>query len=163
MSEHNNLYNITINDQQEWKINPNDLDLDFVEDTDGQIHILHNQKAYRAEVMETDFPNKQIKLKINGTIYTAKIADKYDQLVKKLGLSATSSLKINTVKAPMPGLVLEVAVKEGQSIVKGDTLLILEAMKMENVIKSMGEGIVKKIHVKKGTAVDKGQLMIDID
>lgn len=158
-----NGYKITINDQQEWEIAPDALDLDLVQDADGDLHILHQQKSYKAEVVETDFANKTIKIKINGNTYTAKIADKYDQLVQKLGLSLTSSLKINTVKAPMPGLVLEVAVKAGQTISKGDTLLILEAMKMENVIKSLGDGTVKKVHIKKGTAVDKGQLMIELE
>ena len=63
----------------------------------------------------------------------------------------------------MPGLVLEVAAEIGQEVKKGDPLLILEAMKMENVIKSMGEGKVKAIHIKQGEALEKGQLMIEME
>ena len=62
----------------------------------------------------------------------------------------------------MPGLVLELNVEAGQTIAKGDPLLILEAMKMENVIKSAGEGVVEEILVKKGAAVEKGALLIKL-
>jgi biotin carboxyl carrier protein len=70
---------------------------------------------------------------------------------------------MNTVKAPMPGLVLNIVVEPGQTVEKGDPMIILEAMKMENVIKAAGEGRVKAIKVQKGMAVDKGQLLIELD
>jgi len=158
-----NTYKLTVNDQKELDLSSDTLDLDFVENGGGQFHVLHQQQSYKAEVLEMDFNNKTIKIAVNGNAYIVKIADEHDQLVKKLGLSLTSSQKINSVKAPMPGLVLNVAVKKGQAINKGDTLLILEAMKMENVIKSAGEGVVKAIQIKKGQAVDKGQLMIEME
>jgi biotin carboxyl carrier protein len=60
----------------------------------------------------------------------------------------------------MPGMVLSVSVAEGQQVQKGDPLLVLEAMKMENVIKSPGEGTVKSIAVKAGAAVEKNALLI---
>lgn len=81
----------------------------------------------------------------------------------RLGLQAGGGQKINSVKAPMPGLVLEVSVAPGQAVQKGDTLLILEAMKMENVIKAAGEGVVKAIPATKGLAVDKGQVLIEFE
>lgn len=60
----------------------------------------------------------------------------------------------------MPGLVLEISVADGQEVNAGDSLLILEAMKMENIIKSPGQGVIDEILVKTGQAVDKGQLLI---
>ena len=63
----------------------------------------------------------------------------------------------------MPGLIIDILVKEGQAIQKGDQLLILEAMKMENVIKAEGEGIVKSILTEKSKAVDKGQVIIEME
>jgi biotin carboxyl carrier protein len=71
-----------------------------------------------------------------------------------------ASKKVLELKAPMPGLVLNIVVKEGDSISKGDALLVLEAMKMENNIKSPTDGIIKKIHAVKGNAVEKNQLLI---
>jgi biotin carboxyl carrier protein len=137
--------------------------LDIVSNADGTFHILRNQKKYLVEVLSFDKYNKTMQLKINGNIYIVNIQDKYDQLVSKLGLNKTASIKINEIKAQMPGLVLEIDVKEGDTIQKGDKVLILEAMKMENVIKALGEGVVKKIHVKKGQSIEKGQLLIELE
>jgi len=61
----------------------------------------------------------------------------------------------------MPGLVLNILVEEGQDIKKGDALIVLEAMKMENILKSPADGKVKKVSVKKGVAVEKGQILIE--
>jgi biotin carboxyl carrier protein len=60
----------------------------------------------------------------------------------------------------MPGLILSVAVAEGQEVKKGDPLLILEAMKMENVIKAPADATVKVIKVRKGDSVDKNQVLV---
>ena len=62
----------------------------------------------------------------------------------------------------MPGLVLKLMAKEGDEIKTGDSLLILEAMKMENVIKSRGEGKIKHIRVKERDAVEKNQVLIEL-
>jgi biotin carboxyl carrier protein len=69
--------------------------------------------------------------------------------------------KINTIKAPMPGLIIDLKVQAGSTVKAGDPLLILEAMKMENIIKSSGEGIVKSVKVKKGDSVEKGEVLIE--
>jgi biotin carboxyl carrier protein len=63
----------------------------------------------------------------------------------------------------MPGLVLNILVSPGQAVQKGDPLIILEAMKMENVIKAAGEGHIKAINVLKGAAVEKGQLLLELE
>ena len=64
------------------------------------------------------------------------------------------------LRAPMPGLLLNVLVSEGDTVKKGDVIFILEAMKMENALKAMQDGIVKEICVKKGQTVEKNQLLI---
>lgn len=84
------------------------------------------------------------------------------QLKKAAGYS--SGAKMDTkIKAPMPGLVLDVKVNAGDSVKKGDPLLIIEAMKMENIIKSSGEGVIKKIAVKAGQSVEKDDLMVEFE
>ena len=137
--------------------------LDVIQVEKGGFHILHNQKSFQAKVLSQNPADKTLIIDINGNNYEVEIADKYDQLVTQLGLSSSSHQKVNDVKAPMPGLVLEVAIAVGQKVKKGDGLLILEAMKMENVIKSTGDGVVKSIHIEKGAAVDKGQLLIEME
>jgi biotin carboxyl carrier protein len=67
------------------------------------------------------------------------------------------------VRAPMPGLVLEVSVEVGQKVSEGDRLLILEAMKMENSISIQTEAVIKKVLVKKGQPVEKNQVLIELE
>jgi biotin carboxyl carrier protein len=76
-------------------------------------------------------------------------------------MTSQASGKVNSIKAPMPGLIIDLKVKDGDAVKTGDALLILEAMKMENIIKSPGEGIVKTVKVKKGDSVEKNQVLIE--
>lgn len=161
---HNEPFRITVNGNQELDILPEDArNLDVIPDGDGQYHLLHNGQSFHAELVEADYETHQYTFKINGVRYTLKISDHYERLVRQLGLHAGGSQKMNTVKAPMPGLVLNIMVEPGQSVQKGDALLILEAMKMENVIKAAGEGRVKAVIVQKGVAVEKGQLLLEME
>lgn len=155
-------YNINIGEQT-FPLKTEDLStLDMVKTAEGNFHILQDGQAYQAELETADFNNKTMTVKINGNKYEINIEDGYDQLVKQMGLSAVGSQKMSNVKAPMPGLVLDILVESDQAVSKGDALLILEAMKMENVLKAEGDGVVKSIEVKKGTAVDKGQIIIEM-
>lgn len=137
--------------------------LDIYADGDGQFHILKNGKSYKAELVRVDYNAKIFTLKVNGISYDVELKDEYDQLVQRLGLTIAATAQIKNILAPMPGLVLEVSVEIGQEIEVGSPLLILEAMKMENIIKSPGEGIVKAINVKQGDAVEKGYLLIEME
>lgn len=130
---------------------------------DGIHHLLANGRAHRAELIEADYFAHTYTIKVDGTKYTIHISDQYERLIKQLGLTVGGSQKQNTVKAPMPGLVLNVMVSPGQAVHKGDTLLILEAMKMENVIKAVGDGVVKSVAVEKGMAVEKGHLLLEME
>ena len=154
-------YQASVNDHFVFDaINPNDLD--FTKNQDGSFHILYNQKSYRAEVLSVDHINKLFRIKVNGKIYPVKLADQYDQLVASLGLHVNTSSAVKEIKAPMPGLVLEVNVQEGDQIKKGDPVLILEAMKMENVIKAPGDTTIESIKVKQGEAVEKNQVLVKL-
>jgi len=99
-------------------------------------------------------------LKVNSVKFSLQLKDKYDELLHSLGLDNLASKKVNEIKAPMPGMVLKVLVSEGDEVKKGDALLVLEAMKMENILKSPTDGVIKKIAAVKGVAVEKNQLLI---
>ncbi len=158
-----NPFVVKVNDTYEFEIPKGTVkELDLVEGHDGQNHVLKNGHKYKVNVLEF-ITNKEAWVEVNGNKYKVSIADKYDQLIKDLGLTQKSGQKQNQVKSPMPGLVLDVKVEAGQSIEKGETLLILEAMKMENVIKAGADGKVKKILVNKGQAVEKGAVMIEME
>jgi biotin carboxyl carrier protein len=123
-------------------------------------HIIHNYKSYTAELVETDYQAKAFTFKINGATHTVSVKDQFDLLLDKLGMSNANAQKVNDVKAPMPGLILEIKVQPGQEVKKGDPIMILEAMKMENILKSPGDGIVKEIKVAVKQNVEKNQVLI---
>ncbi|MCC7246705.1 MAG: biotin/lipoyl-binding protein [Saprospiraceae bacterium] len=161
---HTEPFRIRVNDRHELEAQPSDArQLDIAMNPDGSFHVLRDGKSCTATLVDADALNRTYTFRIDGEAYKVHIADHYERLIQQLGLSIGGSHKQNTVKAPMPGLVLQIAVEPGQAVSKGDTLLILEAMKMENVLKSAGDGVVKSIQVKQGAAVDKGQLLIEME
>lgn len=137
------------------------LKWDFIPIEEGHYHILYDNKSYRAELVKIDSPTKTVTLKINGNNHAVKLKDKFDLLLEKMGIAAGNSNKLNHVKAPMPGLIIDLKVKAGDTVETGDALLILEAMKMENILKSPGNGIVKSVTVKKGDSVEKGHILVE--
>ena len=80
-----------------------------------------------------------------------------------MGFEVGASKVVNNIKAPMPGLILDINVKVGQDIKEDAPLLVLEAMKMENTLLSPRDGVIKYIAVSKGEAVDKNQLLIEFE
>jgi biotin carboxyl carrier protein len=163
------VYKVTVNGKG-FEITPQDdgfvvngqpLKWDQVKIADGYFHILIQNKSYRAEVVNVDPVSKTVTLKINGHPYTVEVKDKFDLLLEKLGMNAAAGSKVNNIKAPMPGLIIDLKVQAGSSVKAGEPLLILEAMKMENIIKSPGAGTVSNVKVKKGDSVEKGQVLIE--
>lgn len=129
----------------------------------GKFHILYNNRSYNAQVIEADYQNKSFQIQINQNQYTIAVKDRFDILLEQLGMGNASAKKVNDLKAPMPGLVVALKVQVGDVVKKGDTLLILEAMKMENVLKATGDGKVKSIKVNAKENVEKNQVMIEFE
>lgn len=150
--------------QYEFSVSLKDLsDLDLISADDNTYHLIDQHRSQLIKILHIDRLKKIVELEVDGNYYAVTIEDEYDQLVKKMGFSASKSKKIKDVKAPMPGLVIEVLVEEGQTIQKGDNLIVLEAMKMENVLKAEGEGVIKKILVEKSNTVDKGSILLELE
>lgn len=141
-------------------LNGNEFNWDLVTEKQGRYHVLKDNRSYTVELIDVDFIEKKISLNVNGNNYSFELTDKFDELLKNLGMDNVNNSVAKELKAPMPGLVLEVLVKTGDSVKKGDAILVLEAMKMENNIKSVSDAVVKKVVVQKGNAVEKNQVMV---
>jgi acetyl/propionyl-CoA carboxylase alpha subunit len=126
--------------------------------SDNIYHVIKDHRSYNVEVLPEI--NGKRPIKVNGKIYHTETINKFDELLKSLGMEKGGSGKVNELKAPMPGLVLEINVKPGDELKKGDRVLVLEAMKMENVIKASADATVTSIEVEKGKTGDKNQVMI---
>lgn len=138
------------------------MEVDLREVKPGSYHLLLNGQSFAVDVVSTDRVSKKHVLRVNGVNYEVQLKDRFDDLLHEMGMDAGAAARVGDLKAPMPGLVVDVPVSEGQSVAKGDTLVILEAMKMENALKAAADAVVKKIVVKKGQAVDKNQVLIQL-
>jgi biotin carboxyl carrier protein len=147
-------------DGKSGRLNDTDFSWDLLPITANSFHIIRNAKSYRVIIESRNLETKTLVLRINGKKIVVGVKDKMDLLLASMGLENTLVAKVNEVKAPMPGLVLRIQVSEGDLVNKGDTICVLEAMKMENSIKSPGTGVVAKIHVNKAQAVEKNQILI---
>lgn len=145
-----------------FDVNGKPVELDAYLNRNGMLCFLYNNRSYQAELISYNENDKVAVIKLNNARYEVKLKDDTDLLLEQLGIS-NKTQKVQSIKAPMPGLVLSVNVKEGDTVNKGDGLLILEAMKMENLIKAQSEGKVKKIHITKGAKVEKNQNMIEME
>jgi biotin carboxyl carrier protein len=112
------------------------------------------------QLLAVDHEAKTVHVKVKGNTYVVQLKSDFDRLLEQLGMGPGSSTKLNSIKAPMPGMVLDVMVEVGQHVTKDQPLLILEAMKMENVIKAPRDGEIASIGVKKGVAIEKNTLLV---
>ena len=158
-SEH--IVELDTKDNSRGMIDGKDFEWNIAKINATNWHILQENRSYNVQLLQHNSEEKFLLLKINGNKYSITAKDKYDELLQKLGMDASASKKVNNLKAPMPGLVLDIMVSEGAVVKKGDSILILEAMKMENILKAPADVTVKKINVKKGIAVEKNQVLID--
>jgi biotin carboxyl carrier protein len=126
---------------------------------DNTYRFLYKEKLYDIKVLNYNAEEKTYDLKINGFKTKVKQSNELDILIAQLGFNKPPKKELKEITSPMPGLVKEVFVNEGDAIAVGDNLFILEAMKMENIIKSSGEGTISKILVAQGEKVEKGTVL----
>ncbi|WP_310382046.1 acetyl-CoA carboxylase biotin carboxyl carrier protein subunit [Flavobacterium sp.] len=159
-----NSYKLSVNHGTPIDLSESDLEnLDAIPIGKAKFHVLKNNKSFKTEIISTDFIAKKYIIKVNNNSYEVAISDALDIVIHSMGIELGRTKIINAIRAPMPGLILEISVKIGQHVKENDPLLILEAMKMENSFLSPRDGIIKLIAVDKGNAVDKGQLLIEFE
>ena len=142
------------------KINNNDFELDLIETKENSYHVLFNNKSYNISVAEINNDTKELTVIVNNIKHKISVKNELDNLLNKLGLNNVKNSKIKDLKAPMPGLVVEIPVNEGEEIKKGENLIVLEAMKMENNLKASDDVKIKKILVVNGKSVEKNDVLI---
>jgi len=165
------MYNAKINDKilkisfessnaNNGVINNINFELDIAKKNNTSYHIIKNDKSYNIDILSLNNIEKTVILKINNNTYDVRITDEIDELLNKMGIKNQKPQKNKDLKSPMPGLVTKILVKIGDEIKKGDNLLVLEAMKMENNLKAEQDAIIKEIVVENGNSVEKNQLLI---
>lgn len=156
-----------------YKVKVNEFDFTFTQEEVDQVdviqrspttfNLLKDGSSTNGVLIEKDTSAKKQIIQIKGDKYNVEIKDELDQVLDRMGFNAVASKQIKEIKAPMPGMVLEVAVAEGQQVLKGAKILILVAMKMENSILIQADATIKHIVVRAGDAVEKGQVLIELE
>jgi biotin carboxyl carrier protein len=95
-----------------------------------------------------------------GTLYDVQVIDERAERLRSSASTLIADLDEIPIRAPMPGLVVAVPVEQGQEVAKGDNLVILESMKMENELKAPREGRVERVNVRAGDGVDRDQVLV---
>ena len=164
------MLTLTVNDQHTFevqsdpqgiRVNDEPFAWDLLQTGPSSFHILHQARSYRVDVLEADYAQKAFTLRINNRTYRVKGKNALDILLERMGMNGANASRVQQLKAPMPGLILDIKIQAGDSVKKGDPIMILEAMKMENIIKSPGDGLIKAVRVKKGQNVEKNQLLVE--
>lgn len=163
MSETNKAFKVKANEFEFFFDEADIAAIDFYKKGTGEYNLIKDSRSVNAEIHESDLAGKKQKVEVDGEIFEIEIRNELDQMLDRMGFSSTAAKVLKDIKAPMPGLVLSIAVEEGQEVQEGDRILILEAMKMENSIVIHANAKIKKVNVKPGQAVDKGQVLVELE
>jgi len=125
--------------------------------------VIYDHESIDVDLLKSDFNNRTYQFKIKGTVYEVRIDNELDLLIAEMGLATGEDAVSNEIYAPMPGLLIDVSVTEGQEVKEGEVLCVLEAMKMENALLSPKNGVIKTVHIATGQTVEKGALLIDFE
>ncbi len=128
-----------------------------------EIILFKDQKKFNCKILKHNNEDQSYIIKVNGNISTIRIMKPAEQTAEKLGINKNTTLNVNTLKAPMPGLILEILVTKSATVKKGDPIIILEAMKMENSIKSPQDGVIDEISIQKQDKVEKNQILLSFE
>tara|TARA_Y100000991_G_scaffold10742_1_gene7577 strand:- start:284 stop:664 length:381 start_codon:yes stop_codon:yes gene_type:complete len=125
--------------------------------------VLQNGAHYTVECESGPDAEGHLVIRINGVRREVRVLDERAKLLEKMGMSVSAGSSSGDIKAPMPGKVLQVLVQPGDAVEEGQALLVLEAMKMENMIKAVAAGTVSEVPIAEGEAVEKGALLVGFE
>ena len=153
-------YLVEVIDEHHISINGKMLEIDL-ESVSGQpvYSLIVDGKSHEAYVREGD---DEWQVLLRGRLYPVQVVDEREKRLRAAAGGGVAETGEFHLKAPMPGLVVVVPVSEGQEVKKGDVLIILESMKMQNELKSPRDGVVSKIKVKAGESVEQKQSILSL-
>ena len=127
-----------------------------------ELIVISSGIKHKVMIVSVDFQSGNYVIRINGKNFNCHVRSHLHHLISELGFNQSSKNRQKDIHAPMPGLVLEILVQEGDSVKEGQNLITLEAMKMENILKAGSDGTVTTIHTETKAKVEKNELLITI-
>ncbi|CAG1005031.1 biotin carboxyl carrier protein [Anaerolineales bacterium] len=153
-------FEIEVVDEKHVRIGERLLEVDF-QAVSGQpvFSLILDGKSYESFVYQNE---DDWDVLLRGRQYQVKVEDEREKRLKAATGGGGALGGEFQLKAPMPGLVVSVLVEEGQEVKKGQVLLILESMKMQNELKSPRDGIVGRVRVNAGESVEQRQTLLSV-
>lgn len=149
-----------INGKKQTKINGKTKTVNLEQINSEDFHLIINDRSVHAKLITTDLEKSIITLLINDRKYTCQIVDRRNEILNTIAINSQKENLTTSLRSPMPGLIEKILVNEGQDIKENTSLLILNAMKMENTLKATKDGKVEKIFVREGEQVEKGKELL---
>lgn len=157
-------YRATVDGNRKFDLSPDDVRvLDLVPTGGGTHHLLEDGRPSRIQVLEARPQDKFYRIRVDNRVFEVVLADDLDLRIDRMGFDLKASRQVSRVEAPMPGLILSVEIAEGDTVKQGDTLLVLEAMKMENAILAPADGVIGRVAVAEGQAVEKKSVLVEFE
>jgi biotin carboxyl carrier protein len=155
------VFEVEILNDHQVQLNGKIYDVNFEEISSESIYsLIVDGNAYEVLISEEE---NEWNVLIRGTMYNAEVIDEREKRLRDASGELALSSGEYTLQAPMPGLVIKVSVKEGKKVKKGDVLVILESMKMQNELKSPHKGTITEVNIKKGDRVEKRDVMVVLE
>jgi len=154
-------YTVEILDDHHVSVNGTTYEIDFVPVSNQPVYsLIVNGESFDAHV----FYDEDIwQVLFQGNLYTALVEDEREKRLRLSLGGAASEREEFLLKAPMPGMVVSVPVQPGQTVKKGDVLLILESMKMQNELRTPRDGVVGRVRVASGDRVEKKDTLLSVE
>jgi len=155
-------YTVEILGPRQVSVNGQLYDVDF-QSVSGQpvFSLLVDGGSYQAAVFPGDDDTLQVLMR--GALYVADVEDEREKRLKSAGGTGAATSGEFVLRAPMPGLIVKIPVADSQEVKKGDVLIILESMKMQNELKSPRDGKVARVQVKPGDSVEQRQTILSVE
>ena len=155
------VYEIEIGNDNSVTVNGDAVSVDKQTIAANVNSLLINNRSYEAVTVPGSEP-KTWDVLLAGAQHEALVQDELSYRVSQAQAAAQANMGEVTLKSPMPGLIINVPVTTGEAVTKGQTLVILESMKMENELKSPRDGVVLRVETSAGASVEKGQALVTV-
>ncbi len=145
------------------RVNNKDYTFNYKFITDKVLMLRLNDKNYFMTLSESDDEEEYLSVNLQSKLYNIVVKSELDIMIEKISVNKSQGKDKKEIFSPMPGIITKLNVTEGQKVNKGDVILVLEAMKMENEIKAKKDCVIKKINAEALKSVEKNELLVILE
>ena len=154
------MFEIEINEDGRILVDGEERAIDFRTLREGELYsLLLDHVSYEGVVDERD---DMYHVLIAGDMYEVEVTDERSRRLASAFMAFGDTGGEVSIRAPMPGLIVSVPVQEGQAVSKGETVVVLESMKMENELKAPRDGTIHRVNVQPGDNVEQNKVLVSI-